>query len=202
MGKLARKDNGINKQFKPQIQNSYRSNSGDRRIQFGGRTQYGQNRGRPRYKQNYRNDYRRGNFRGNVRMYWNFGRQNNRGGYIGNYRNDHYNREWGRSRSRERSLPDNNSWRRDRSISNSRSRSGSRASTNKERIRCYKWREYDHFLKDCPTTNKEREIVQIQQMFNLDGEQMSLITLATSDTYDNLSHTSSLEDVRSEHLNL
>ena len=39
-------------------------------------------------------------------------------------------------------------------------------------------------------------------MFNLDEEQMSLKTLATNDTYDNLSCKSSLEEVRSEHLNL
>ena len=31
--------------------------------------------------------------------------------------------------------------------SNSRSRSGSRASTNRDRIRCYKCREYDHFAR-------------------------------------------------------
>ena len=71
MGKLAARDNRNNRQFKPQIyqsrrrgqsrnvydshnydrgnfQGRYRSNSGDRRIQFSG-----QNRGRPRYKQNY-----------------------------------------------------------------------------------------------------------------------------------------------------
>ena len=34
------------------------------------------------------------------------------------------------------------------------------------------------------------------------GKQMSLKILAASDTYDNLSCTSSLEEVRSEHLNL
>ena len=54
----------------------------------------------------------------------------------------------------------NNSYNRrnDRSASNSRSRSGSRASTNRDRIRCYKGREYDHFTKDCPTSKEEREI--------------------------------------------
>ena len=36
---------------------------------------------------------------------------------------------------------------RDRSSSNSRSRSGSRASMNRDRIRCYKCREYDHFMR-------------------------------------------------------
>ena len=97
IGKLATRVNGINKQFKPKIhqskrrgqnrnfydklnydrrndQNRYRSNSGDRRIQ------YGQNRGRPRYEQNYRNDYRRGNLKNNMRTYQNFDRQNSRGG--------------------------------------------------------------------------------------------------------------------------
>ena len=43
-----------------------------------------------------------------------------------------------------------------------RSRSGSRASTNRDRIRCYKCREYDYFTKDFPTTKEEREIEKIQ----------------------------------------
>ena len=63
-------------------QNRYRSNSGDERIQFSSRIQYGQNyRCRPRYEQSYRNDFRIENFRGNVRIYQNqnFRIQNNRG---------------------------------------------------------------------------------------------------------------------------
>ena len=47
---------------------------------------------------------------------------------------------------------------------------------NRDRIRCYKCREYDHFAKDCSTSNEEREIEQIQQMFNLDEDQTSLET--------------------------
>ena len=39
-------------------------------------------------------------------------------------------------------------------------------------------------------------------MFNLDEEQASLKSLATNDTCGNFSHTNSLEEVRSEHLNL
>ena len=35
-------------------------------------------------------------------------------------------------------------------------------------------RRYDHFAKDCPTSKEEREIEQIQQMFNLDEGQTSL----------------------------
>ena len=128
----------------------------------------------------------------------NFRRQNNRGGYRGNYRNDNYER--GRSRSRVRSY--SGYFRRnDRSNSNSRSRLGSRASTNRDRIKCYKCKEYDHFTKDRPTVKEERETDQIQQMFNLDEDQTSLKTLA-ADTYDNLNHVSSVEELRSEHLNL
>ena len=75
IGKLATRDSGTGRQFKPQIyqnrgggqnrnynqrnyQNRFRSNSGDR-------GQDRQDRGRPRYKQNYR----RHNFRGNMRNY-------------------------------------------------------------------------------------------------------------------------------------
>ena len=218
MKKLVMRDNGTNRQFKPQIyqskrrgqnrncydthnydrgnyQNMYRSNNEDRRIQFGG-----QNRGWPRYEQNYR----RGNFRGNMRMYQNFERQNNRGEYRGNYRNENYSKERGRSRSRGRSFSrDINNRRNDRSLSNSRSRSGSGASTNRDRIKCCKSREYDQFMKDCPTSKEERMIEQIQQMFNLDEEQTSLKTLAT-DTYDRLNKINSLENVTlaQEYLNL
>ena len=70
-----------------------------------------------------------------------------------------------------------------------------------DRIRCYMCREWDHFTKDCPTAKEERETDQIQQMFYLDEDHTSLKTLAT-DTYDNLNCVSSVEEVRSEHLNL
>ena len=39
---------------------------------------------------------------------------------------------------------------RTRSESSSRSRSNSRVSTNRDRVRCYKCREYDHFANECP----------------------------------------------------
>ena len=106
IGKLATKDSGSSRQFKPQIyqgrgrrQNRsnydrhsynqqnylsrYRSDSGARRY-------YRQNTGRPRYEQNYR----RGNFRVNMRY---FGRQNSRGEYRKNYRNEGYDRSNNRS---------------------------------------------------------------------------------------------------------
>ena len=40
----------------------------------------------------------------------------------------------------------------------SRSRSNSRVSTNKDRIRCYRCREYDHFVVECPNTPTDEEL--------------------------------------------
>ena len=161
MSKLTAQDYSQNKQFKPKMyqgkqrgqmrnyydqgnyQNKYRSNSGDKITLFRGRGQYGQNYiGRPQYVNAFRNDFRRENFRGtqNYRSKY-FG-----GGYRGNYRNDNFGR--GRSRSRERQYSGN--FRRKERSSSSRSRSGLRASTNGDSIRCFKCGEYDHFAKDCP----------------------------------------------------
>ena len=56
-------------------------------------------------------------------------------------------------------------------MSNSRSRSGSRASTNRDRIRCFVCREYNDFARECPTRHASRETEQIQQMFNMDKDQ-------------------------------
>ena len=173
IGKLATRGSGIGKQFKPQIyqnrgrgqnrndnlrnyQNRYRSNSGDRR-------QYRQDRDWPRYEQNYR----RGKFRG-TRM--SFDRQNSRGENRTNYRNDRYDRS--RKRFRERSFSRNYNNNRKR-----RSRSGSRASTNRDKIGCYKYRGYDHIMRDCPPSSEEKEIEQLQQMLNLGDQQTSLISL-------------------------
>ena len=80
----------------------------------------------------------------------NFWRDNFRG--RGNFRGRYNNRmdrswesrrTWRQSRSRERD-------RERRSRSPSSSRSGSRTSTNRDRIRCFKCREYDHFANECP----------------------------------------------------
>ena len=166
IGKLVTRENRTNKQFKPQIhqnrgrgqnrnysynkqnhQDRYRSNSRNR--------QHRQNRSRPRYEQNFR----KGNFRGNVRNY-------TRGKYRDSHRNDSYDRS--RNRPRERSFSRNYGNNRTRSISQSRSRSGSTASTNRDRICCYKYREYDHFTMNCPTSREEKEIEELQQMLNLE----------------------------------
>ena len=90
---------------------------------FSNRGNYGYNaQCSQRYRNNY-NDYRRNNYRGQ--------------GYDRN-----------RSRSLDRQ---DRGRRRDRSTSNARSRSGSGVSTNKDRIRCFECREYDHFKRECPT---------------------------------------------------
>ena len=62
-------------------------------------------------------------------------------------------RAWRQSRSRERD-------RDRRSRSPSSSRLGSRTNTNRDRIRCFKCREYDHFANECPNLvldNSDRE---------------------------------------------
>ena len=41
-------------------------------------------------------------------------------------------------------------------VQDNRSRSGSRVSTNRDRIRYSKCREYDHYAKDCPTSREEK----------------------------------------------
>ena len=52
--------------------------------------------------------------------------------------------------------------------SNNRSRSGSRASTNRDGIRCYVCREYDQFVIDCPNSREERNLEQLQHMLNME----------------------------------
>ena len=56
-------------------------------------------------------------------------------------------------------------------------------------------------MKDYPTSREERELEQLQQMLNLDGEQTSLKTLAEN-THGNLNKINSEEDMRLGHLHL
>ena len=56
-------------------------------------------------------------------------------------RNREDRRTWRQSRLRERGM---------RARSESSSRSSSRTSTNRNRVRCFKCREYDHFANECP----------------------------------------------------
>ena len=61
--------------------------------------------------------------------------------------------------------------------------------------------EYDHFMKNCPTSRKEKEMEQLQQMLNLGDEQTSLKSLKTS-MQDTFSRASSEDNLRPGHLNL
>ena len=74
-------------------------------------------------------------------------------------------------RSRERTFSRNSGNNRDRGSSNSRPRSGSRASTNRDKIRCYNCREYNHFARDCPNSREERDLKQLQQMLNMEAKE-------------------------------
>ena len=69
----------------------------------------------------------------------------------------------------------------DRSSSSDRSRSGSRASTNRDRIRCYACREYDHFARDCPNSREERDLEQLQHMLNMEEEDHRSLSIHNSD---------------------
>ena len=83
------------------------------------------------------------------------------------------------NRSRERTFAGN--YRRDRSSSNDRSRSGSRASTNRDRIMCYACREYDHFAGNCPNSRGERDLEQLQHMLNMEEQDHRSLTAHSSD---------------------
>ena len=67
------------------------------------------------------------------------------------------------------------------SASNSRLRSGSRASTNRDRIRCFEYREYNHFARECLLRQASRVVDQIQQMFKMDEDQ-TILQISLMDT--------------------
>ena len=177
MSKLAVTENHEKRPFKPQI---YKSRGQNR--------SYGQERYQPRSndrnrgygtgsntRQNYQGYRSRRNFRGNSR-------QNNKEGYRNVRYGNNYHRD--RNRSRERILVGN--YRRDRSSGSDRSRSGSRTSMNRDRIRCYACREYDHFVRDCSNSREERDLEQLQYMLNMEEQD-----------HRSLSTHSSNEDCRS-----
>ena len=66
---------------------------------------------------------------------------------------------------------------------------------NRDRIRCYECRKYDHFTKDHPTPREEKELEQLQQMLNPEDEETSLKSLVTN-TQDNISRVNSEENLR------
>ena len=120
-------------------------------------------------RQNYQGNRFRGNFRGD-------NRQNSRE----EYRSERYGNN-NRDRNRPRGRTFTGNYRRDRSSSNDRSISGSRASTNRDRIRCYACREYDHFARDCPNSREERDLEQLQHMLNMEEQDRRSPPIHSSD---------------------
>ena len=209
ISKLTAQGSNKNKPFKPEIyqgkrggqtknyhdqgnyQNRYRSSSGGRRMSFRGRAQYSQNyRVRSQYiitiiEVTLGEELLEECKIIEVRIL--------RGGYRGKYQN----KDFGRGRSRPRERQYSSDFRRNYQ-SSGRSRSGLRASTNIDRIRCFKCREYDHFAKDCPNSGTEKEQSgQIQQMFNLEGK--TAFKVLAADTYDDIRTNS---DEALDHLKL
>ena len=56
-------------------------------------------------------------------------------------------------------------------------------------------------MRDCLNSREEKEIEQLQQIFNLEDKQTSLTPLI-SNTQDNFSRSGSEESLRQGHLNL
>ena len=190
MGKLVIEDKEQKKTFKPHV---YQSNRGrdQNRSNYQGRFRFNNKyRGGSRYNQNFRgrmtySPNTRGRYSYNTQGNQRYIRNNNYG--RGSYRDQSYSRGWGRSFERQ-----NRSRRDNRIESNSRSKSGSRVSTNRDRIWCFKCGEYDHFAQECPVrlarkTNREAE--QIQQMFNINEDQTLIQTLLMDRDKDELTIT-------------
>ena len=172
MSKLAAKDSHERRPFKPQI---YKSRGQNKSYGQGGYQARSNDRNRGysvnnNTRQNYRGNRFRGNFRGD-------NRQNSREG--------HRSERYGNNNIRDRNIPRGRTftgnYRRDRSSSNDRSRSGSRASTNRDRIRCYVCREYDHFSRDCPNSREERDLEQLQHMLNMEEQDHRSLSIHSSD---------------------
>ena len=163
MSKLVAKDSHERKPFKPQIYKSRgRSRSHDCRVY-----QTRPNDRNRRYDVNHsaRQNYRGNRFREDSRTDH---RQDTRERYT-NERNNSNDRFRDRNRSRDRNFT--RSYGRNRSSDSSRSRSGSRTNTNRDRIRCYECREYDHFARDCPNSREERDLEHLQHMLNMEEQE-------------------------------
>ena len=112
-----------------------------------------------------RQNYRGNGYRENSRREY---RQDSRERYR-NERDNSNDRFSNRNRSRDRNFT--RSYGRNRSSDSSRSRSGSRTSTNRDRIRCYECREYDHFARDCPNSRERRDLEHLQHMLNMEEQE-------------------------------
>ena len=106
---------------------------------------------------NYQNNNRQGNARPNYRqkVQWTSRKRSHSRNRAENYNNDHMR---GRSRDRYGNRPVQS---RQSTLSHgrdeSRSRSNSRVSTNHNCVRCYRYRECDHFASECPNIPTDKE---------------------------------------------
>ena len=145
--------------FKPQIYP--KRGRGQSRQNFGNRDR-NRSFSRDRQRQNFRSNYRgqlqsrhlqcgQDNRRGNYRCQnYNNNRSDSRDRGRQNFRRSFSNDYRDRNRSGERSLtPRGNDNRRYANLG-TRNRSNSRVTTNRDRIRCFRCREYDHFTNECP----------------------------------------------------
>ena len=159
MSKLAATDKHERRPFKPQI---YKSRGQNR--------SYGQGRYQPRSndrnrsygtdrdtRQNYQGSRSRGKFRGN-------NSQDSRE----RYRNERYGNHNNRNRSGERMFVGNIE--KTDVLAMIGLDPGSRAGTNRDRMRCYVCREYDHFARDFPNSREERDLEQLQHMLNMEEQ--------------------------------
>ena len=52
---------------------------------------------------------------------------------------------------------------------------------NRDRIRCYTCREYDHFARNCPNSREERNLEQLQHMLSMEGQDHGSLSTHSSD---------------------
>ena len=190
-GKLDRKDNSS--QYKPRIHSGRNRGCRQRQNRYSSRKRsYSRDRGpynnRGRNRRNYQNQnhYGLGSNKNRDRDYQNnrsnYRRKNSNQNYGQRFRHRSISRECDRSQPRYRSTSRENlenryrtkqSRSRERQISRttsrerdtrSRSRSSPQVSTNRDRSRCYRCNEYDHFARECPNIMSNEEQIENLQM--------------------------------------
>ena len=204
--KLDRKDNST--QYKPEIHPGRNRGCGQRQNRYSSRNRsYSRDRGpynNGRNSRNYQshNNYDLGTNRPRDRDYQsnrpNYRRQNSNQNYGQRNRHRSISRECKRSRPRYRSTSIENlvnryrtnqgrSRERQRSRTTSRerdirsrSRSSSPVSTKRDRSRCYRCNEYDHFARECPNIMSDEEQVENLQML-LPEEKTEVLNYSETD---------------------
>ena len=141
-------------------------------------------------------DSRRGSYR--CQNYDNRSDSRDRGSFRRNFSIDKYDcTDRNRSRTRERSLtPRRNDRRHDSPNTNlgTRNRSNSRVTTNRDRIKCYRCRVYDHFANECPNV-----VADDSDGYESDTVALQLMT-AEAEIHDNFDTTRL--DKEQDYLNL